>query len=96
MRMTIDIHDSLFERANRFAAGLGKELAEVVNDALVEKLGREEAPGSDRPAAPYRVEPFSSEPRPGIDLSSNASIQEAMDEEFRDPVTGAFDLDRLK
>ena len=39
MRTTIDIHEPLLERAKRFAAGRGKNLADVVNDALSEKLG---------------------------------------------------------
>jgi hypothetical protein len=95
MRTTIDIHDPLLERAKRYAAERGERLADVVNDALLEKLGRES--GLKSAAAPIRLVTFGGGGvKPGVDLSSNASVQEIMDEEVRDPVTGKFDLNRLK
>jgi hypothetical protein len=95
MRTTIDIHDPLLERAKRFASGRGKNLADVVNDALSEKLGREERPPSI--AKPFQVVTFGEGGlQPGIDLNSNADLQDALDEELRDPVTGKLDLNRLR
>jgi hypothetical protein len=96
MRTTIDIHDPLLEKAKQYAASHGQRLADVVNDALSEKLSREEKLSANRRAETYRVVPFSSAPMPGIDFDSNASIQDALDEELRDPATGGFDLTRMK
>ena len=96
MRTTIDIHDPLLEKAKRYAAGHGQRLADVVNDALSEKLSRAEQPRTAGHTTPYRVVPFNSAPMPGIDFDSNSSIQDALDEEFRNPVTGSFDLNRMK
>lgn len=95
MRTTIDIHKPLLDRAKKFAANQGKRLADIVNDALSEKLGREEQ--STPKAKPFRIVPYGSGgPLPGIDLSSNASIQDALDEEARDPQTGKIDFDKLR
>jgi hypothetical protein len=95
VRTIIDILDSLLERAQRFAAGRGQDLAEVVNAALSEKLGREERPAEI--IKPFRMITFGEGgARPGIDLNSNASLFDAMDDELRDPATGEFDLDRLR
>ena len=95
MRTTIDIHDPLLERAKRYASETGKRLADVVNDALLEKLARES--GATSVVEPFRLVTFGGGGvKPGVDLNSNASVQEMMDEEFRDPVTGKFDLNKLK
>lgn len=95
MRTTIDIHSPLLERAKRFAADRGKKLADVVNDALAEKLGREEQ--SAPTMKPFRITPYGGGgPQPGIDLSSNASIQDALDDEARDPQTGKIDFNKLR
>ena len=95
MRTTIDIHDPLLERAKQFAARRGKSLADIVNDALTEQLGREEQP---MPVVqPFRLLTFGhGGTRPGIDLNSNASTQDAMDDEHRDSVTGELNLDKLR
>jgi hypothetical protein len=94
MRTTIDILDPLLERTKKFAAGRGKELADVVNDALAEKLSREEA--STNQAKPFKFITFSGDgPQPGVDINSNASIQDALDEEYRRE-DGTFDLEKLR
>jgi hypothetical protein len=95
MRTTVDIHDPLLDRAKRFAAAEGKRLADVVNEALLEMLSRAER--TPRTREPFRMITFGKgEPSPTVDLSSNASVQEAFDEECRDPQTGEFDLTKLR
>ncbi len=95
MRTTIDIHDPLLDRAKRFAVAEGKRLADVVNDALLEMLSRAEQ--AKKATEPYRMITFQGGgAMPSVDLSSNASIQDAEDEEFRDPVTGKYDLNKLR
>ena len=95
MRTTIDIFDPLLERAKAFAAGRGKNLADVVNDALLEKLGREESVTAH--AKPFKLPTFGTGGlRPGVDLNSNASLQELLDEDARDPAAGKLDLKKLR
>ena len=95
MRTTVDIHDPLLDRAKRFAAAEGKRLADVVNDALLEMLSRAEQ--TAKSAGEYHMITFrGGGPAAKIDLSSNASVQDAEDEEFRDPVTGKYDLNKLR
>lgn len=94
MRTTIDIHDPLLERAKQFAAGRGKNLADVVNDALVEKLGREEQTRSA--SHPFQMLTFGQGgTRAGIDLDSNANIQDALDDEHHQRGQTP-NLDRMK
>jgi hypothetical protein len=95
MRTTVDIHGPLLNRAKRFAAAEGKRLADVVNDALLEMLSRAEQTAER--GGEYRMITFQGDgAAPGIDLNSNASVQEAQDEEFRDPLTGKYDLNKLR
>jgi hypothetical protein len=96
MRTTVDIQDVLLKRAKELAAGQGKRLGDVVNDALSEKLAREALVGGARPGGPYRIRPFAGRSAPGIDLDSNASLQDAADDEVRGAGAGSLDLDRLK
>jgi hypothetical protein len=95
MRTTIDIRDPLLERAKQLAAGQGKLLADIVNDALAEKLAREvQAKAS---VQPFKMLTFGQGgPRPGVDLNSNAHLQEILDDDSRDSVTGQLDLDTLR
>lgn len=95
MRTTIDIHDELLERAKRFASACSKRLADVVNDALQETLARVEQP-SDR-LEPFHLATYgSSGTKPGIDLSDNGSIQDALDNAVGDSDTGRPNLDKLR
>jgi len=91
----IDINDPLLERAKRYAADQGKHLADIVHDALMEKLGREEHPVSV--AQPFRFLTFGQGGvHPGVDLNSNVSLQDTQDAELCDPATGVVDLDRMR
>ena len=95
MRTTIDIHEELLTRAKAVAAAQRRRLSDLVNDALHEILERD-AGGSDG-QAPYRVRTFGAGgPRPGIDFSDNGSIQDALDEEARDPASGEIDFSELR
>lgn len=93
--MTLDIPDSLFERAERLARVRGVQLADVVGDALRDAVARSEP--SDAETPPLRIEPFTGDgPQPGIDFSDNGRVQNALDDEVRDPATGELDLTRLR
>jgi hypothetical protein len=95
MRTTIDIHDELLARAKRFASSSNKRLAEVVNDALQEALNRIESQVTTQ--SPYRLETYGSGGvRPGIDLSDNGSVQDALDESGRESGSGRMDFNSLR
>ncbi len=95
MRTTIDIHDELLDRAKRFAASCNKRLADVVNDALQEALSRAEQ--STGEPQPFHLATYGDGGvMPGIDLSDNGSIQDALDESSRDSGTGQMDFDSLR
>jgi hypothetical protein len=94
VRTTIDIHDPLLERAKRFAAKRGQNLADIVNDALTEKLGREEHPAAV--TRPVKLPTFGAGgTQPGVDLHDNASIQSALDDVHRRD-DGGLDLEHLR
>ncbi|HUL99048.1 MAG TPA: ribbon-helix-helix domain-containing protein [Mycobacterium sp.] len=77
MRTTIRIDDDLYREVKARAARSGRTVAAVLEDAVRRGLGSSERP----PAAPYRVRPTGRGGlRPGVDLSSNAALAEAMDE----------------
>ena len=95
MRTTIDIHDELLAQAKRFASSCNKRLADVVNDALQEALSRMERSATGQ--EPFHLTTYGSDGvRPGIDLSDNGSIQDALDESARDSETGRMDFDSLR
>jgi hypothetical protein len=95
MRTTIDIHDELLDRAKRFASARNKRLADVVNDALQEALSRVEQPATGQ--QPFHLVTYGrGGVLPGIDLSDNGSIQDALDDFSRDSATGPLDFDTLR
>jgi hypothetical protein len=76
MRTTVSIDDELLKSAKRRAAERGKTLGQVLEDALRRELA---APApAERPIVP--VFRGGSGPRPGIDLTSNRALHEALDE----------------
>jgi len=95
MRTTVDINEELLARAKAAASAQRRRLSDLVNDALLEILERDvEGPGSQ---APYRVSTFGTDgPRHGIDFRDNGSVQDAMDEESRDPASGDIDFSKLR
>ncbi len=77
MRTTIRIHDDLYAKVRSRAASSGRSIGEVIEDALRRAFADGGAPPSD-------VEPLptygGSGVMPGVDLTSNAALAEAMDE----------------
>ena len=77
MRTTVSITTELLEAAKRRARERGVSLGDVIDAALRRELAvRDDA--HDRPAIP--VFDGGSGPRPGIDLTSNRALHEALDE----------------
>lgn len=75
MRTTLSVDDHLLDAAKRRARERGVSLGAVVEDALRRELA--EPPQVERPKIPvFHGGGF----RPGIDPSSNRSIQAALDE----------------
>jgi hypothetical protein len=77
MRTTVSISDELLAAAKRRARERGQTLGEVVEAALRRELAAG-AESADRPPVP--VFEGGTGPRPGIDLSSNRALHEALDE----------------
>lgn len=77
MRTTIRIHDELYAEVRTRAAASGRSIGEVIEDAL--RVAFATSPPTTEP------EPFpvfgGSGVMPGVDLSSNAALADAMDEE---------------
>lgn len=76
MRTTVSIDDELLEAARRRAAERGKTLGQVLEDALRRELAAPE-PAERRTVPVFRG---GTGPRPGIDLTSNRALHEALDE----------------
>jgi hypothetical protein len=77
MRTTISISDELLAAAKHRARERGQTLGEVVEAALRRELSDSGRQG-DRPAVPVFRD--GTGPRPGLDLSSNRALHEALDE----------------
>jgi hypothetical protein len=77
MRTTVSITAELLEAAKRRARELGVSLGDVIDAALRRELAVPDD-AHDRPVIP--VFDGASGPRPGIDLTSNRALHEALDE----------------
>lgn len=77
MRTTVTIDDELLALAKRRASERGETLGSFVEEALRRELA---AVTAERPRVTLPVFQGDTGPRPGIDLTSNAAILEAMDE----------------
>ena len=77
MRTTVSISDELLAAAKRRARERGQTLGDVVDAALRRELA-DSRPPAERPAVP--VFRGGTGPRPGIDLTSNRALHEALDE----------------
>jgi hypothetical protein len=78
MRTTVSISDELLDAARRRARETGQTLGAVVESALRRELSVDPPP-TDRPTVP--VFRGGSGPRPGLDLTSNAALHEALDDD---------------
>jgi hypothetical protein len=77
MRTTVSISDELLAAAKRRARERGQTLGELVDAALQRELNEAGAPVDAPPVPVFRG---GTGPRPGIDLSSNRALLEALDE----------------
>lgn len=96
METTLDIQDALLEKARRDAAATGRRLSDVVNTIMLTYYGREER-RAGRPTLD-KLPVWGGEGRgvrPGIDLHSNASLYDALDEEHRRE-DGSFDVTGMR
>ncbi|MGH9164797.1 MAG: type II toxin-antitoxin system VapB family antitoxin [Acidimicrobiales bacterium] len=79
MRTTVSINDELLAAAKRRAGERGQSLGAVIDAALRRELAGPD-PRRDRPAVP--VFRGGSGPRPGLDLTSNRALHEALDKDL--------------
>lgn len=78
MRTTIRIDDALYRNVKARAAASGRTVAAVLEDAVRRGLVASDAAA---PAEPFRVVAEGHGGlRPGVDLTSNAAMQELFDE----------------
>jgi hypothetical protein len=77
MRTTLSIADELLLAAKRRARERGQTLGQLVDEALQHELSEESAREDAPPVPVFRG---GTGPRPGIDLSSNRALLEALDE----------------
>lgn len=78
MRTTVSISDELLEAARQRARTSGQTLGSVLEAALRRELARPPDSSAARPAVPVFRD--GSGPRPGLDLTSNQALHEAVDE----------------
>ena len=79
MRTTVRLDDELYRQAKVVAARSGRTVAEVIEDALRASLSRADA--GPRTAIPPLPTFGVRGPLPGVDVTSNAGMLEAMDAE---------------
>jgi uncharacterized protein YggE len=77
MRTTVSISDELLTAAKRRARERGQTLGQLVDTALQRELNEAEAPRDPPPVPVFRG---GTGPRPGIDLTSNRALLEALDD----------------
>lgn len=78
MRTTVSVDDQLLAAARRRARLRGETLGQVLEAALRRELAAEDDAGT---AVPIPVFTGGTGPRPGIDLTSNRALHEALDED---------------
>jgi len=76
MRTTVTIDDQVFREAKRRAADEGRTLGELITEALRARLGQR----GRAPEEPWEPVTFDGGgPLPGIDITNNAAVRDAMD-----------------
>lgn len=76
MRTTVAIDDHLIDGARRRARERGQTLGQLIEDALRRELA---TPASPAPAPDVPVFKGGGGVRPGVDLTSNRALREALD-----------------
>jgi hypothetical protein len=82
MRTTIRLDPHLLAEAKKFAAGSGRTLTAVIEEALREVLARRRR--SSAPKRPKLTIVGGRGPRPGVDLDDTSALLDVMDSD-RDP-----------
>lgn len=77
MRTTVAISDELLAAAKRRARAQGTTLGKVIDAALRRELAAGGAAGTPPPVPVFRD---GNGPRPGLDLTSNRALSEALDD----------------
>ena len=77
MRTTVSINDELLIAAKRTSRARGVSLGDLIDEALQRELSRP-ATTTERPATP--VVRGGGRVQPGVDLNSNATLAELLDE----------------
>ena len=77
MRTTVSISDELLAGAKRRARERGQTLGDVIDAALRRELSHLPEPRERVPVPVYRG---GTGPRPGVDVTSNRALHEALDE----------------
>lgn len=80
MRTTVAIDDELLAAARHRAQVRGETLGRIIEAALRRELAAGDHPPSTPPAIPIFT--AGAGPRPGLDLSSNRAVHEALDEDL--------------
>ncbi|MGI8758669.1 MAG: ribbon-helix-helix protein, CopG family [Acidimicrobiales bacterium] len=78
MRTTVAVDDEVLAAAKRRARERGLTLGQVIEAALQRELAAEDRPGDRLPVPVFRS---GTGPRPGIDLTSNRALHEALDDD---------------
>ena len=77
MRTTVNINDRLLSEAKVLAARSGKTLTAVIEDALQERLARQQVSARSQPV---RLPTFGGNGlQPGVDLDDSAALRDLMD-----------------
>lgn len=77
MRTTVTIDDQVFRDAKRQAADEGRTLSDLITEALRTRLALKHVATEK----PYRMLTYGrGGPRPGIDITNNAAVRDAMDD----------------
>ncbi len=76
MRTTINLSDDLYDRLRERARRDGRTVTAELEDAVRLLVDN----GQPEPREPFRIEPFGrGGVQPGVDLTSNAALQELLD-----------------
>ena len=70
------MNEQLLTEAKRFAASTGRSLTALIEDALRQALRRPTAAPNRKP---FKVETFSSDLMPGVNLDDSVDLYDAMD-----------------
>jgi hypothetical protein len=79
MRTTVRVDDTLLAEAKKLAVDTGRTLTQVIEDSLRMALAQRQAKKSAKPIK-LHTSKGGNGVQPGVDLSSNAALQDIMNE----------------